>query len=150
MGARAESSDLDAVHFVEGFTDGVLNGTADYAGAPHHFVLRSAEPDAPEIYQLTPLSAEVFRAVIETWDIWRRWQEARRADSGAASSPLAALPEDRERQADLRSIISSWLTAATPFSFLAEGDFERVSEDTPGDARPSLRVRWSRLPDPHP
>ena len=145
MPAFVESSHFEPVHFVEGFVDGVLNGTADYQGAPHHFILRSAEPNAAEIYQLTPLSAEVFDAVTETWEIWQRWRETQRAASIEDSSSLAALAQDRERQAELRSVISSWLAAAQPFAFLAEGDFERVAAETAGVAQPLLRVKWSRL-----
>jgi hypothetical protein len=147
MRARAESSDFEPVYFVEGFLDGVLNGTADYRGAPHHFLLCAAEPNAPEVYQLTPLSPEVFSAVTEAWEIWRRWQQAQCATPTPASTLLAALPEDRQRQAELRGFISNSLAAAKPLAFQAEGDFEQVASDAATErvVPYSLRVRWTKL-----
>jgi hypothetical protein len=137
MCADAARSGFEIVHFVEGFNDGVLNGTADYDGTPHHFELRSAEPDLPEVYRLTPLSAELFSAVTEAWEIWRRFEREQRASPSASANVLPALPEDRERQAVLRGFISKWLLAAQPTAFLAEADFE---QDPAG-----LRVKWSRI-----
>jgi|GEM_PF-3121607 len=142
MEARTEASSFEPVHFVEGFVDGVLNGTADYQGTPHHFVLRSAEPNHAEVYQLTPLSPEVFAAVSEAWGIWQRWQQAQRVEPHDSSTLVLALPEDRERQAELRGFISNCLLAAKSSAFLAEGDFEHVATDV---APHSLRVKWSRL-----
>jgi hypothetical protein len=144
MSADHTQPTFDAVHFVEGFVDGVLNGTADYRGEPHHFVLRSAEPDAAELYELTPLSPEVFRAVTEAWEIWRRWQRARELTPALYSPGIPALPEDRERQALLRGFISNWLVSAKDRAFLAEGDFEHVAANAAqGIDRDSLRVQWS-------
>ena len=137
MCADAAESGFEIVHFVEGFTDGVLNGTADYQGTPHHFELRSAEPNAPEVYRLTPLSPELFDAVLEAWEIYRRWQRSAGDDASASPAGIPAVPEDRERQAALRGFISDWLLAAQPTAFLAEGDFEQVPA--------GLRVKWSRL-----
>jgi hypothetical protein len=135
---------FEIVHFVEGFVDGVLNGTADYRGTPHHFELRSAEPNAAELYELTPLSPEVFRAVIEAWEIWRRWQRARELTPALYTPGIPALPEDRERQAALRGFISNWLASAKPSSFLAGGDFEHVAASAAqGTDHDVLRVRWS-------
>jgi hypothetical protein len=128
-------SSYEVVHFVEGFVDGVLNGTADCEGAPHHFELRSAEPDAAEVYRLTPLTPAVFAAVVEAWQIWGR--------HGVA---VPALPADRERLAELRVFITHFLEAARPGAFLAEGDFEQVSAHSgPGVGRAALRVRWNKL-----
>ena len=139
-------SRYEAVHFVEGFSDGVLNGTADCGGAPHHFELRSAEPNAPEIYELTPLSSVVFDAVVEAWAIWRRWEQARTADANAVDAIILALPEERERQAELRGFVSNWLAAAKATAFLAEGDFEQVpTTSSPGAVQATLRVKWSKL-----
>jgi len=146
MGAQADSSDFEPVHYVEGYVEGVLNGTADYRGTPHHFELRSAEPNSSEVYQLTPLTPEVFAAVTEAWQIWQRSQQGRH---GAPATPLdfvLALPQDRERQAELRGFVHNWLAAAKPSSFLAEGDFEQVAAGAgSADAQHSLRVKWSRL-----
>ena len=135
MSADATESGFQIVHFIEGFTDGVLNGTADYQGTPHHFELRSAEPDAPEVYRLTPLSPDLFDAVTEAWEIWRRWQAAPSRDT-----PIPALPEDRERQATLRGFISSLLATAESTAFLAEGDFEQAPS--------GFRVKWTRVGSP--
>lgn len=146
MRARSESSEFEPVHFVEGFVEGVLNGTADYQGRPHHFELRSAEPNQAEVYQLTPLAPEVFAAVTEAWQIWRRWQQSQAATSNRALALLPALPEDRERQAELRGFISNWLASAKASAFLAEGDFEQVAAAASASvAQPSLRVKWTRL-----
>lgn len=141
MSARTESSSFEPVHFVEGFVEGVLNGTADYHGTPHHFVLRSAEEGRAEVYRLTPLSLEVFAAVTEVWQIWKRAEQAQRSAPSNASG-LLALPADRERQAELRGFISNWLSANEAHAFLAEGDFEQVGTN---EGRHALRVNWSRL-----
>ena len=144
MCADAVRPSFDVVHFVEGFVEGVLNGTADYRGAPHHFELRLAEPGTPEVYELTPLSPEAFSAVTEAWEIWRRWQGARREAPALYTPVIPALPEDRERQAELRGFISNWLARAKVSSFLAEGDFEQVAANaSQGIEHDLLRVRWS-------
>lgn len=145
MRTRAESPEFELVHFVEGFVDGVLNGTADFQGAPHHFVLCAAAPNRAEVYRLTPLSVEAFGAVTEAWEIWRRWERAQRDAPNHPAQLLAALPEDRERQAELRGFISNWLAAAESRAFLAEGDFQQVSDDA---GQHSLRVRWNPLDVP--
>ena len=146
MSADARNSAFETVHFVEGFVDGVLNGTADCGGIPHHFVLRSTEPDAAEIYELTPLSPEVFRAVTEAWEIWRRWQRARELTPALYTPGIPALPEDRERQAALRGFISNFIASAKSRAFLAVGDFEHVAADaTHGIDRDELRVKWRPL-----
>ena len=125
----------EPVHFVEGFADGVLNGTADYRGVPHHFILRSAEQGKPEVYELTPLSAEVFGAVREAWEIWQRHAPA-----------LPPLASDRERQAELRVFVSHWLESQKRAGFLAEGDFEQVAADPLSDnTHASLLVKWNKL-----
>jgi len=145
MGAQADSSDYEPVHFVEGYVEGVLNGTADYRGTPHHFELRAAEPNTSEVYLLTPLSPEVFAAVSEAWQIWRRAQQGRHATPAKPSDFVPALPQDRERQAELRGFVSNWLASAKPSAFLAEGDFEQVAGMASMDAQHSLRVKWSRV-----
>jgi hypothetical protein len=146
MCAEVAVSTFDVVHFVEGFVDGVLNGTADYHGAPHHFELRSAEPDQPEVYLLTPLTAQVFEAVTEAWEIWRRWEQAQQAAVAPLADGIPALPTDRERQAALRGFISNWLASAKESAFLAEGDFEHASADEATAVRGAgLRVKWHGL-----
>ena len=144
MSDDATNSAFERVHFVEGFVDGVLNGTADYHGAPHHFELRSAEPNAAELYELTPLSPDVFQAVTEAWEIWRRWQRVRELTPALYTPGIPALPEDRERQAALRGFISNWIASAKNTSFLAEGDFEHVAANAAqGIDHDGLRVRWN-------
>jgi len=144
MSEDATKPAFEMVHFVEGFLDGVLNGTADYRGAPHHFALRSAEPNAVELYELTPLSQDVFAAITETWEIWRRWQRALERDPSLSAAGVPALPEDRERQATLRGFISNWITCAKGTSFLAEGDFEHIVANAAlGVDHDVLRVRWT-------
>jgi len=146
MRDKTERPEFEAVHFVEGFAEGELNGTADYAGTPHHFVLRSAEPNQAEVYLLTPLSPEVFGAVKEAWEIWRRWQRAQTETPNEASALRPALPEDRERQAELRGFVSNWLSASKSLAFLAEGDFEQAPSGTGSDADAQrLRVKWQKL-----
>ncbi len=149
MSTDAAIPSFDKVHFVEGFVDGVLNGTADYHGTPHHFVLRSSTPaessavHVTELYELTPLSPEVFRAVTEAWDIWKRWQRARELTPALYTPGIPALPEDRERQAALRGFISSFIAGAKSQAFLATGDFEHVAADaTRGIDHDVLRVKW--------
>lgn len=144
MSAGLTKPTFETVHFVEGFLDGVLNGTADYRGTPHHFELRSTGPNAVELYELTPLSSEVFRAVTEAWEIWRRWQRARELTPALYTPGIPALPEDRQRQAALRGFISNWIAGAKASSFLAEGDFDHVATDAAlGIEHGRLRVSWS-------
>jgi len=146
MCAVAAESKFEVVHFVEGFVDGVLNGTANYRGAPHHFELRAVEPNAAEIYELTPLSEQVFNAVNEAWQIWQRWERAQRHAAPPFAVGIPALPEDRERQAELRGFISNWLAAAKGTAFFAEGDFEQVAADAArGTEHAQLLVKWSKL-----
>ena len=148
MSTAATEPGFEAVHFVEGFVDGVLNGTADFLGVPHHFELRSAEPGLAEVYELTPLTPQVFELVQEAWQIWRRWERAQAVDGEATLASLAhsALPEDRERQAELRGYITNWLAAAKPSAFLVEGDFRRVAANAAlGIDHDLFQAKWSRL-----
>jgi hypothetical protein len=70
---------FDIVHVVTGYYDGVLDGIADYMGGPHRFEIVSFDGAAGDRYELTPLSEQAFAAAMEAWEIWQRWEVARRA-----------------------------------------------------------------------
>ncbi|HXB23809.1 MAG TPA: hypothetical protein VNV25_03700 [Gemmatimonadaceae bacterium] len=91
------------------YWDGPREGVADFEGRPHRFVAdwNAAEDDYADTFSLYPIDAATLRIAVDQWTIWRRWVAARRA--GATSDDThPALPEDRERYAELEK---EWTTS---------------------------------------
>jgi hypothetical protein len=139
---------FEVVHFVLGYFDGVFVGIADWRGAPHHFELEDdlASGGEPQNrYRLTPLPPEIFRAAVDAWEIWCRWEHAQR-DGLPALRPdqHPALPEDEEQRREAEQLVSDWLARSKAASFLACAELEPLIQGAQhGTVRGALQVRWT-------
>ena len=136
---------FEIVHFVLGYYDGILDGIADYQGSPHHFALEERGPPAEswDLFRLTPLTPDAFRAAEEGWDIWCRWERAHRGELGSHVGSNPALPEDEDRQRKAAQVVAAWLASASGNAFVAEAEFKPLLSDAwCGTVRGALQVRW--------
>src|SRR4051794_26925964 len=114
---------FEIVHFVLGYYDGVLVGIADWQGTAHHFEHEDFGPagEPRDCFRLTPLPPEVFRAAVDAWEIWCRWQRAHSAGQIAPSAgPNPALPEDETRRREADRIVDDWLVSSSAASFVSD------------------------------
>jgi hypothetical protein len=130
----------EIVYTVDDYWDGPREGFAQFAGRLHHYryVFDDKSDDWTRTYRLTPLQESLLPAVLESWEIWRRWEAAfHRAETTRETHP--ALPVDRQRYEELKDLIQGALAAASGRSFTAEGQF-----DPPADRRGErvLHVTW--------
>lgn len=149
MGTPSLEPGFEVVHYVLGYYDGILEGVADYRGAPHHFKLEhwGEEPDG--LYRLTAVPPGIFAAMSESWDIWCRWVLAQRAgEVESHSSRDPALPADEARRRKLKRIVTRWMVSGKPRRFLMSADFEPLLQGAQrGTVRGALQVRWTTVGD---
>ena len=138
-------SGYEKVSTVLDYYDGILTGVADYNGKPHFFecIFDKEEGRWIDTYLLSPIDSETLQLALEDWDIWLRWEAAFYAGQVKEDSE-GALPEDRERHAQLKEILDQRLVINPENALKAKGDFRPVGE------RPknyhgfgSLEVKWS-------
>lgn len=129
----------ETVYTVNVFYDGPRFGIADYGGRPHLYESRWVpsrqrwEGESDYVFWLSPVSQELFKAALEDWAIWERW-EAAFHDGQADESTHPALPEDRARHEHLQVMLREGMRPDQPGAFPVIGDFVR---DT---------VRWRPAP----
>src|SRR5262249_51197457 len=105
-----QSSSDNLVHTLIDYWGGPIEGVADYRGSLHYFkaVFDEEKDDWSDIFLLTPLNAETYQLFLGSDRIWLRWKEAHeRGQTSDESHP--ALPEDRERRAELDNLITQKL-----------------------------------------
>ena len=136
---------FEIVHTITEFWDRPRAGIANLAGTPH---LYQAEWDAElddysETFVLMPIEPETLALALEDWAVWQRWEDAfHRGETDRDSHP--ALPSDRERHEELKSLLASRLQADPGSSVRKRGEF-RVRADAaqrPRGALRDLEVRW--------
>jgi hypothetical protein len=135
---------FERVHTVTDYYDGPVRGIADFQGCPH---LYEAEwDDTADQYAatflLSPLSEEVVRLMLEDWDIWLRW-EAAFHEGRTTHATHPALPEDRPRHLELRTLLAAQ-AARLVGSVRARALFRPVGVERTGRIR-SLEVQWEVL-----
>ena len=131
---------FERMHTVTDFCDGPIAGVADFNGVPHLYAAEwdAARRGSTSVFQLTPISQETFRLLMEDWEIWRRWETADFAGN-APQGRHPALPRDRARHDELVRQIAERINNARLPVVRAHGT---VKFDP---TMPSLGVRLSAL-----
>lgn len=92
-----------------GWYDGPREGIADFQGKPHLYESLWDEKSLggcwTDLFMLTPLDAETFELALEDWQIWCRWEAAFKAGNTTLETH-PALPEDRHRHKELKTMLS--------------------------------------------
>jgi hypothetical protein len=102
----------DRVYTINDYYDGPRLGIADVDGVPHIY---EAEFDHStdaygDTYFVSPVDEGLLSLVLESWEIWLRWQSAfKQGEASIKSHP--ALPDDRERHDALKIVIGDRLRA---------------------------------------
>jgi len=142
--------DHEEVFTVTDYYDGPRKGIANYQGRPHLYdcIFDEAEDDYLSLFRLTPVAEDVFQLAMEDWQIWRRWTSAFYAGRVKLDSH-PALPEDRARHNELKSILDGALVTDEGKFVVRQGSFEVIGhpELPKGDLRP-LQVKWTEPGDP--
>ena len=124
------------------YWDGPRLGVADVLAVPHIYAspLNTVKNDFEEFYLVSPIDPALLDLVLEDWDIWMRWAEAfGKGETSKETHP--ALPADRPRHEQLKSLIGTCLVVDTKSCKRLTGEF-RLGRPARclGDG---LEVRWS-------
>ncbi len=119
----------DVFYTIYDWYDGARDGAATFQGAPFRY--RSVYLDTPrwhpdeDRFELTPLSPDLLGAMVDADRLWRRWDEACRAETlpPEALDEPRVLPEDREQYEALTARIEHELGVLKP-TILARGKFD--------------------------
>lgn len=128
---------FEPVYAVLDYYDQPRFGVASYAGQPHVFESEwdEAADDYLSSFKLWPVDAATLELVKEQWTMWLRWDEAFHGGR-AELSTHPALPEDRPRWDDLKSVVDQRLeTAKSGASSRKKGNFRRLD-------RQNYEVEW--------
>jgi hypothetical protein len=133
----------ERVHGILGYYDGVLDGVADYEGAPHAFAIAGdLDAEAPR-YRLKPISHDAFELFEEYWLMWRRWEDAFYKRAVEAGKP-AVLPEDRPRHDEIEAAVKRALAVPEDAGLVARGAFRPSPLKTAADGRwGGFEVEWT-------
>jgi len=112
----------ERVHGILGYYDGILDGVADFMGAPHAFAIEGdLDAEAPR-YRLKAMSAAEFELFSEYWQMWRRWEDAAHRGEIQPGAP-AVLPEDRPRHDETEPAVKNALAVSAESGPVARGTF---------------------------
>ena len=128
------------------YYDGVRGGIANFSGRPHLYESEWDErgDEYSSTFRLYPVSAEVFVAALEDWEIWLRWERAFHEGSVSEDSH-PALPQDRPRHESLKLILERELQIPNSGYVRALGEFRPVRSRVEGERNLGmlpLQVRW--------
>jgi len=126
----------DRVYTVNDYYDGPVLGVADYQGQPHIYEKQFDidEDEYTNRFLLSQIDPALFSWVMEDWGIWLRWNAAYR--KGAVDVKThPALPEDRQRHAELARLIGDRLRPDRERAFNKWARFETYSLDV-------RKVQW--------
>ena len=133
------------VHTVTEYYDGPRAGIANYHGQPHIYecVFDENAGRYSELFLLAPVDSETFKLAMESWSIWRRWEQA--YHSGKAElNTHPALPEDSVRHKQLKEILDRILVIDTEKSVTRIGRFEALGNALqPKGVLRNLQVEWN-------
>jgi len=143
------SSDLklgyERVFTVTDYFDGPRQGIANFQGQPHFYecIFDEVVDEYSDSYQLTPINGAIFDLAKEDWAIWQRWELAFHTGKATIESH-PALPQDRARHEEIRTIVDPALKTDGNHCIIRAGLFETIgpSELPKGVQRP-LQVRWT-------
>ena len=136
---------FEEVFTVTDYYDGPRQGIANYKGKPHFYdcVFDEAREDYSDRYRLTAIPNHVFDLAMEDWAIWERWQTTFHAEKTTEKSH-PALPQDRTRHEEIRSVLDSALKTDELTCLMRIGLFEPIP--TPTLSRGTMvdmQVRWT-------
>ena len=135
---------FEVVHTLTDWYDGPRKGIADYCGQPHLFESEwqdGGNLDA-DTFLLTPVDAETFSLALESWAIWKRWETTFYQEKASAESH-PALPEDRMRHEELKSLLEGRLEVNPSQSLRKTADFQvRNDPNWSGYGWRPLEVCW--------
>jgi hypothetical protein len=133
----------ERVFTVSEYYDGPRQGVANFCGQPYFYDCCSDGNGYTDLFLLTPLTLTQLDLVLEDWAIWRRWELA--FHSGEATEAThPALPAERDRHEQLKSILGPILRTDAERSVIQEGSFRVVDESSvPAGVMRDLEVRWS-------
>jgi hypothetical protein len=115
--------------------DGPRSGIADFDGIPHfyHRQFDLDEDEYSDCFELTPLEPSLLALLLESQEIWLRWQAAfELGQVDITSHP--ALPAERSRYHELKAMIDSGLAGKRSSSVVKRATFKIE----PGE----VRVIW--------
>jgi hypothetical protein len=135
----------EEVFTVTDYYDGPRRGIANFNGKPHLYdcIFDEVRDDYSDEYQLTAIPNHIFDLAMEDWAIWERWRTA--FDAGQATNEShPALPQDRTRHDEIRSVLNSALKTDELRSVVRIGLFEPIR--TPAllrGAMVDMQVKWT-------
>jgi hypothetical protein len=133
------------VYFVIDYWDGPREGVANYCGAPHYFraVFDEQRDEWADVFLLIPLDQDTYRLLLESKEIWQRWQDA--YETGATTlDSHPALPEDADRSKELDEIIEPKMNFDPMTAIRVKGSFEGADR-TKSTSNRKWRVCWLPL-----
>ncbi len=144
MNAPAEEVQYEPVYTVMEFHDFPLEGVASFKGRPHCYRLYRGR-----VFKLWPIDEQAFQLVLESWQIYVRWDRALQAgqvseDDDDEKAP-PALPEDLERYQELQQLLRGKLAESTDVT-VAHADFRQLEPWQDGRGWVRLDVAWRPVP----
>jgi hypothetical protein len=120
---------LDRVHTINDYYDGPRLGIADVDGVPHIYEAEfdHSTEDFGDTYFASPVDGDLLALVLEDWDIWLRWDSARkRGEASIETHP--ALPQDRDRHEALKLAIGDRMRADRANAKYLKAQFKTSSD----------------------
>jgi hypothetical protein len=124
----------EEVFTVTDYYDGPRQGVANFGGKPHFYdcIFDESMSNYSDLYRLTPITKRIFELAKEDWSIWERWEAVFHAGNASRES-RPALPQDRARLEEIRTVLDSALKTDESICAIRAGSF-----DTTGTS-----VRWT-------
>ena len=137
----------ELVYTVVDYYDGPRKGIADYRGRPHLYecIFDESKDEYTDSFHLTPVDSQTFQLAMEDWAIWQRWELA--FHTGKADiSTHPALPNERERKAELKNILQKVLVIDPAKAATCLGNFEVLGSPVlPKGVHRPLQVKWAEV-----
>jgi len=133
----------DRVLTVNDYYDGPRLGIAELKGVPHIYEAEfdHSTDEYGDTYFLSPIQPELLALVLEDWEVWCRWEAAfKRKEVTLDSHP--ALPHERERHDQLRSVIGDRLMSDPANRSYFRAKFSRSQPAAEWDG---MIVEWQPL-----
>jgi hypothetical protein len=139
-------SDYENVYTISDWYDGARAGVDDYSGQPHYYECLFDELFGyTETYWLHPIDYETFRLALEDWEIWERWDGARK-EGKVDLETHPALPEDRARHEEIAALLKQRLVVDPARDSKAEADFSALRPEDQSASNVIMQVKWSVVP----
>jgi hypothetical protein len=142
---KTSAGSSERVFTVTDYWDGPRSGIANYHQKPHHYacIFDEGRDEYSDLYRLTPLRPEAFRAAMEAWKIWNRWDKAFRAGKTDRSTH-PALPRDAKRYAELKTVLERALVAGEKRRFTKRGVFKLAGRSSSAtlNSLGKFKVAW--------